>query len=82
MSLELDFAGMTDKIEDDRSPTEYVDDALVEAIWSELAGVADRETIREVAADVAVEFRRASITQFVPIFIRRRTVERLRSSVN
>ena len=82
MSLELDFAGITDKIEGDQSPTDYVDDALVEAIWNELEGDAEREKIREVATEVAAEFQKASITQFVPIFVRRRTVERLRSGVD
>jgi hypothetical protein len=81
VSLELDFAGITDKIDSDQSPTELVDDALVEAIWRELEGYAERERIREVATEVAAEFQTASITQFVPIFIRRRTVERLRSDV-
>ena len=54
----------------------------MEAIWRELEGNAEREKIWEVAVEVAAEFRRASITQFVPIFVRRRTVERLRSSVD
>jgi hypothetical protein len=82
VSLELDLAGITDKIEGEQSPAEYVDDAMVEAIWRELDGYAEREKIREVAAEVAAEFQRASIRQFVPIFVRRRTVERLRSGVD
>ena len=82
MSLELDFDAITDKIEGDHSLDDCVDEALVEAIWRELEGYAEREKIREVATEVAAEFQRASITQFVPIFVRRRTVERLRSSVD
>lgn len=82
MSLELDFAEITDKIEGDQSSTDCVDDDLVEAIWLELEGCAEREKIREVASEVAADFQGASITQFVPIFVRRRTLERLRSSVD
>jgi hypothetical protein len=82
MSLELDFNGITDRIVDDQSSADYVDDALVEAIWLELEGYAERERIREVASEVARDFQGASITQFVPIFVRRRTVERLRSRVD
>lgn len=82
MSLELDFSEITDRIEDGNSPGDCVDDALVEAIWLELEGYAGRERIREVASEVARDFQGASITQFVPIFVRRRTVERLRSSVD
>ena len=82
MSLELDFSEITDKIEGDHSPTDCVDDDMVEAIWRELEGYAEREEIREVATEVATEFRKASVTQFVPIFVRRRTLERLRSGVD
>ncbi len=62
MSLELDFSEITDKIEDDHSPADFVDDALIEAIWGELEGCAEREEIREVAIEVATEFQRAPVT--------------------
>ena len=81
MSLELDFSEIEDKIKGDHRPTDCVDDDLVEEIWLELEGCAGRERIRDVATEVAADFRNAPVTQFVPIFVRRRTVERLRSSV-
>jgi hypothetical protein len=55
----------------------YVDDSLIEQIWQDLGGRVTREHIREIAAEAAAEFRTATVTSFVPIFVRRRTRERL-----
>lgn len=56
----------------------FVDDTIIEAIWSDLEGRVDREQVREVALEVAQDFADATVTSFVPLFIRRRTYERLK----
>ncbi|MFW6069396.1 MAG: three-helix bundle dimerization domain-containing protein [Chloroflexota bacterium] len=55
-----------------------VDETVIEAIWSDLEGRVDREQVRQVALDVAQDFADATVTSFVPLFIRRRTYERLK----
>jgi hypothetical protein len=55
-----------------------VDDSLIEQIWQDLGGRVTRERIHQIAAEVEAEFRTATVTSFVPIFVRRRTRERLR----
>ena len=57
--------------------SDYVDDLLVDRIWRDLGKRITREHIRQVALEVAVEFREARVTTFVPIFIRRLTLKRL-----
>lgn len=56
----------------------FVDETVIEAIWSDLEGRVDREQVRRVALDVAQDFADATVTSFVPLFIRRRTYERLK----
>lgn len=56
----------------------FVDETVIEAIWSDLEGRVDREQVRQVALDVAQDFADATVTSFVPLFIRRRTYERLK----
>ena len=55
----------------------YVDDLLIEKIWRDLGKQVTREHVRQVALEVAAEFREARITIFVPILIHRLTLERL-----
>lgn len=55
----------------------YVDDLLVDSIWCDLGKRIPHEHIRQVALEIAAEFREARITTFVPIFIRRQTLRRL-----
>lgn len=62
---------------DDVHLNDLVDDAIVDAIWSDLGGRIDRERVRETALLVAQDFTDATVTAFVPLFIRRRTFERL-----
>lgn len=69
-----DNRGMIDEI----NPADLVDEVLVEVIWSELDGRIDREQVRETALIIAQEFTDATVTAFVPLFIRRRTFERLK----
>lgn len=78
MATELNSFSPTEPIVDDVS--NYVDDLLVERIWRRLDKQVTREHIRHVALEVAAEFRGARITTFVPIFIRRLTLDRLSNS--
>jgi len=55
--------------------SELANDELVDAIWQDLAGLVSRDRIRQVACEVAATYQDATITSFVPIFIRRRTKE-------
>jgi hypothetical protein len=64
------------------SDMKYVDDSLIELIWHDLDGQVVREQIRQVASEIADEFRTATITTFVPIFIRRQAREKLRTQIN
>lgn len=61
---------------------DYMDDSLIEQIWHDLDGQVARERIRQVVAKIAAEFRAATVTAFVPIFIRRRAREELETWVN
>ena len=54
---------------------------LVEEIWRDLEGKVTHEQIRQVASQIATQFNNATVTTFVPIFIRRQTRETLRSVV-
>ncbi|HRV92702.1 MAG TPA: hypothetical protein P5526_11105 [Anaerolineae bacterium] len=56
----------------------YVNDQLIEKIWCELGKQNSYEQIHQAALEVAAEFRDAAITTFIPIFIHRRTLEKLR----
>lgn len=58
--------------------TDFVDETLIDDIWRDLDGRIDRDQIREVATKVAREFVDATVTSFIPLFIRRRTYERLK----
>lgn len=63
---------------DEANPVDFIDEAIVEAIWSDLDGRIDREQVLETALAVARDFTDASVTTFIPLFIRRRTYERLK----
>ncbi len=57
-------------------------DCLVEQIWTDLGGQVSRLVIRHQVADVVPAFQDARITTYVPIFVRRRTVEQLRAGLS
>ena len=59
-----------------------VDDSLIEQIWHDLDGHVTREQVRQVVTEIAAEFRTATITAFVPIFIRRQAREKLEALVS
>ncbi len=54
-------------------------DTITEQILTELNGVASRSTIQEVLSEVLPRYENARIQTFVPIFVRRDVVERLRA---
>jgi len=56
---------------------DLVDEDLVDVIWRELDGRVDREQIWQTACSVAERYYDASITTYIPIFIRRLTKELL-----
>jgi hypothetical protein len=55
--------------------------AIVEQIWNDLQGTVERSTIRQVLKQVIPRFQNARIETYVPIFLRRVTIERLRAGV-
>jgi hypothetical protein len=65
---------------DDGTGINCVDDSLIEQVWQDLGGQVSRERIHQIATEAATEFRTATVSAFVPIFVRRRTRERLRNA--
>ena len=61
---------------------EGIDDALVEAIWHELDQQLPRERVRSAVAEVALGFQDATVKTFLPIFVHRRALERLKQEIN
>jgi hypothetical protein len=59
-----------------------LDDGLIEELWRDLNGAIALEKIRQVAKEVAEEYEGAPVTTFLPIFIHRRTRERLKSVID
>ena len=54
-------------------------DSLTEQILVELNGAASRSTIQEVLSEVLPRYENVRIQTFVPIFVRRDVIERLRA---
>jgi hypothetical protein len=59
-------------------PDRYVD-ALLERVWTHLGGMVSRSAIRQVLAEVISKYESAPIQTFVPIFVHKETVKRLRA---
>ena len=57
---------------------DYVDDALVDMIWKDLDGQVSRQQIAGAVTQIATRFEEATVTAFVPIFIRRQALEYLK----
>ena len=55
--------------------------AIVEQIWNDLQGTIERSTIRQELTQVIPRFQNARIEIYIPIFLRRVTIERLRAGV-
>jgi hypothetical protein len=58
-----------------------VDDALIETIWHELDRQLPRERVGCVVAEVALGFQDATLKTFLPIFIHRRALGRLKQEL-
>jgi len=56
-------------------------DEITELVWRDLDGRASRARIQQIAAEVSARFRSATITVFVPLFVRRMTRERLAEEI-
>jgi hypothetical protein len=56
---------------------DYVDDALVETLWQDLDGQVSRQQIARAVTQIAARFEKATVTAFVPIFVRRQALEHL-----
>ena len=78
-SLILAESGDIDDITDEINLADLVDEAMIDAIWSDLDGQIDREQVRQTAQTVAQSFASAAVTTFIPLLIRRRTYDRLKS---
>lgn len=53
---------------------DYVDDALVETLWKDLDGRVARQQITKEVSKIAARFEEATVTAYVPIFIRRQAL--------
>ncbi len=56
-------------------------DGAVEQIWKDMDGMVARATIEQVVSEVALRFDVARIKTFIPIFVHRETVERLKAEL-
>lgn len=54
-------------------------DELIELIWHDLHELISRRRVADVAHRIAAGFADASVTAFIPIFVRRATCEWLRT---
>ena len=61
--------------------TDHGYDALVETLWKDLAGQVTRQQITREVSKIAARFEQATVTAYVPIFIRRQALELLRSEL-
>jgi hypothetical protein len=57
--------------------TDY-DECLIEKLWQDLEGQVSREQIDQVVTEISFRFQDASVTAFIPIFIRRLAFEELK----
>jgi hypothetical protein len=56
----------------------YADKALIESIWKALDGRVDREQITQAILEAAARYQNARVKTFIPIFIRRDVLQRLK----
>lgn len=63
----------------DRSQSDWDVDTIADQIFSDLNGAVPRSTIQEIIKEVIPKYEGAPIQTFVPIFIRRDTVDQLRA---
>jgi hypothetical protein len=58
------------------------EDSLIETVWCELDKQVPRERVGCIVTEVARGFQDAAVKTFLPIFIHRRALERLRQELN
>ena len=56
-------------------------DSLLERVWDDLGGTVSRSTIHQVLTEVIPNYESARVQTFVPIFVHRETVKRLRAGL-
>lgn len=56
----------------------HVDDLFIEKLWHDLDGQVSREEIVRVINQIAIQFQDATVTMFVPLFVRRLALEQLK----
>jgi hypothetical protein len=59
--------------------TSWDENTIVEQIWADLQGAVPRSAISQELKQVGSKFESARIKTYIPIFLRRETVERLRA---
>ena len=62
-----------------RSNLDWDIETLLERVWNHLGGTVSQSTIRQVLAEVLPNYESARIQTFVPIFVHKETVKRLRA---
>ena len=55
--------------------------SIIEKVWQDLDGQLSHEQIGRAVAAIALEFQDAAVKAFVPIFIHREAVARLKSEL-
>jgi len=58
--------------------SENTDNALIESIWEELNGRVDRDNINQAVLEARARYQNAAIKTYLPIFIRRDVLARLK----
>ena len=56
-------------------------ETLIEQVWNDLGGAVTQSTVRQVLAQVMPRYENARIQTYVPIFLRKETVKRLRAGM-
>jgi hypothetical protein len=54
-------------------------ETLIDLVWNDLQGQVSRAAIQQVLLEIIPEYENATVTTFVPIFIRRDAVDTLRA---
>lgn len=66
---------------DDGIRPTWNDEAIVDRIWLDLQGTVDRSIIRQELMQVIPGFQKAHVQTYVPIFLHRVTLERIRATL-
>ena len=64
-----------------RSSLDWDVETLLEWVWNHMEGTVSRSTIRQVLAEVIPNYESARVQTFVPIFVHKETVKRLRTGL-